>query len=71
MSPTRREPNFVSFIVTGALLGALAAVAVLLMAPAAESRFTFGDAVGYFAILGGFLGAVAGGAVAALLARRR
>ncbi len=65
----RRQPRFRAFIVTGALLGVLVGLLLALRGHDTGS-YTTTSAVGYIASLGGLLGALLGGAVAALLAGR-
>lgn len=66
----RRDPNFVSFLVTGAVLGFVAGAALSLRGGAA-ARYSEGSALGYLGVLGACMGALAAGVVAVLLDRRR
>lgn len=66
----RREPRYAMFLVTGAVVGVLAAVVVMLVGapPGTYSRPTV---LGYLAVSLGLLGALLGGVAAVLLGGRR
>ncbi len=64
----RREPRFAPFVVTGALLGILIGLVAAVRGPEAQG-YTTAATLGYFASLGGLVGALLGGAVAAVLSR--
>jgi hypothetical protein len=68
----RRAPRFGPFIVSGAALGALAALVVSLYLPDPQGLEVGARSVaGYLLAIGGLLGGVVGGAVAVLADRRR
>ena len=67
----RREPRYGAFLVTGALVGVLAAAAVVLVVGAPSATYTRPTVLGYLAVSLGLLGALLGGLAAVLLAIRR
>lgn len=62
-----RYPNFVAFIATGAILGAIAGGVLSTFSDAAATTFTERSALGYMVVTFGFLGAILG-ALAAVVA---
>lgn len=66
----RREPRVASFIVTGALVGFLVG-SVLYAIGDDNGQYSARTALGYLSVLGMLIGALAGAALAALVAGRR
>ena len=64
-----RRPRFAAFMGTGILVGVVAAVVLVLLAPENET-FTRTQSAMYLALVLGMVGAVAGGAVAVMFDRR-
>lgn len=62
-----RYPNFVAFIVTGVVLGAIAGGLISTLSDAAATTFSERSALGYMVVTFGFLGAIVG-ALAAVIA---
>ena len=63
-----RTPRYARWLVTGGVLGVLAAF-VLAATAGGDERYGFRDVALYLAMLGGLIGALAGGGVAVLLDR--
>ena len=66
----RREPRYAMFLVTGAVVGVLAAVAVALLGTP-SGTYSGPTVLGYLAVSLGLLGALLGGLAAVLLGERR
>ncbi|WP_205761784.1 hypothetical protein [Arthrobacter mobilis] len=64
----RRAPKFTPFLAAGAVLGVVAAAVVALAGPE-NAEFTRGSIFGFFAVLFGTAGLLAGGIVALVLDR--
>ena len=67
--PARRQPRFIAFLFTGGLLGLLVGLFLSLAGPA-DTRYDSAAALGFLALIGAALGALAGGVIAVLLDRR-
>jgi hypothetical protein len=65
-----RTPNYLRFIVTGAIIGFIAGAAFALSGEGAVNYST-GSELGYFGVMFGGIGALVAGLVAVLLERRR
>lgn len=65
----RREPRYVAFLVTGAVVGVVAAALLTFLGEPGQ-QYTQASLFGYLATILGVLGGLAAGAVAVLLARR-
>ena len=65
----RRAPRYRAFVVTGALLGAVAGIVARLLLGDPASVFSAGTTAGYLAAIGLLLGGLLGGAVAVLVER--
>ncbi|MBC9955739.1 hypothetical protein [Yimella sp. cx-51] len=68
--PVRRRPNIVAFLLTGAVIGIIAAAVVANLPDSKPSDYSTGTAFAYFAVIFGTLGTLLG-ALAALWADRR
>jgi hypothetical protein len=68
--PVRRAPRYSAFLLTGGVIGVVAAVIVGL-AGSGDPGSSRGPLIGYLAVLLGLLGGLAGGVVALVLDRRR
>lgn len=66
VSAPRRAPVFRRFIVTGAVVGAVLGILTSMVTKGAPDYGTFAG-VGYFGLIGAFLGALAGAIVAIVL----
>ena len=67
----RRAPRYRAFVLTGALLGALAGIVASLLLGDPDSLFSTGTTTGYLAAIGLLLGGLLGGTVAVLVDRPR
>ncbi|WP_431843505.1 hypothetical protein [Calidifontibacter indicus] len=67
--PVRRRPNIIAFVLTGAVIGIIAAV-VIANVSNGDGNYSVFTTFGYFAVIFGGLGALLGGLVGALLDRR-
>ena len=67
----RRAPRYRAFVLTGAVLGALAGIVASLLLGDPASLFSSGTTSGYLAAIGLLLGGLLGGAVAVLVERPR
>ena len=67
--PVRRRPNVLMFVLTGVVLGIIAAVVVANL-PTDDANYSMMTTFGYFAAIFGLLGAMLGGIVGVLLDRR-
>jgi hypothetical protein len=67
----RRAPRYRAFVLTGALIGAIAGIVASLLLGDPTSLFSSGTTTGYLAAIGLLLGALLGGAVAVLVERPR
>ena len=65
----RRAPNFLSFLITGGLVGLLIGALVSVFGPAAE-RYDASAALGFLGLICAGLGALAGGIIAVLIDKR-
>lgn len=65
-----REPRYVAFLATGALVGVLAAVVAALVG-APSPTYSGPTVLGYLVVSMGLLGALLGGLAAVLIAGRR
>ena len=65
----RRAPRYRAFVVTGVLVGVVAALVIARLGPSSASYST-GTTAGYLVVVLGLIGAVLGGAVAVLAERR-
>jgi formate hydrogenlyase subunit 3/multisubunit Na+/H+ antiporter MnhD subunit len=65
----RRAPRFARFTGTGALLGLLFGLALVLLRPLPQLDVSLTAAVGYLAAIGGMVGALIGAALAVLADR--
>lgn len=65
----RRDPNFMAFLVTGAVVGLVAGALVAVVGPSSP-MYGGTQAFGYLAVVFAGLGALAGGLVFAVLDRR-
>lgn len=66
----RTAPRFARFTGTGALLGLLAGLALVLTRPVPALEVSLTAAAGYLAVIGGLVGAVTGAGLAVLADRR-
>lgn len=66
---SRRAPRYAPFVTTGALVGLVAAVVLVLALPPVDQLGTW-SAFGYLALLLGLVGGLVGAAVAVVLDRR-
>ena len=67
--PPPSEPRFGAFLATGAVLGFLVGAVSAVSTPG-TSGYSASAPFGYIAVLGGLLGALLGGVVAAIFTRR-
>ena len=65
----RRAPRYRAFVVTGAVLGALAGIVASLLLGDPDSLFSARTTTAYLAAIGLLLGGLLGGAVAVLVER--
>ena len=65
----RRAPRYRVFVLTGAVLGAIAGIVARLLLGDPASLFSAGTTTGYLAAIGLLLGGLLGGAVAVLVER--
>jgi hypothetical protein len=69
-SAPRRTPNYLRFIVSGAILGFIVG-AVFSLSGEGAVNYSTGSELGYFGVMFGGLGALLAGLLAVLLERRR
>lgn len=65
-----RTPNYLRFIVTGAIIGFIAG-AVFALSGEEAANYSTGSELGYFGVMFGGIGALLAGLLAVLLERRR
>lgn len=68
--PVRRRPNIINFVITGAVIGIIAAVVIANLPSDSGDEYSTLTAFGYFAVILGALGAMLGGLIGALFDRR-
>lgn len=65
-----RTPNYLRFIVSGAIVGFVAG-AIFALSSDAAANYSAGSEIGYFGVMFGGIGALLAGLLAVLLERRR